>query len=271
MRRTPDSRATYHPNPTQQRRRKKAGATGLGFRLNVTVCPKFDQISLAFSTLLLFLSLDLFVLTVLKSVPGILSSKFTPTQCRVVQKSYTNYTHCYVSTLNYHLGEKRGFPCLQVHVRLASDNTSLASPLPTSASMTETIMTSENDPNLLLLYQNELQIAGDDYRRKPCSYMPEHCSHDALVIRKEVYEYSKDIGPVNSTIDCHYLADPTGLAVTTNGMAMRFRVVTAAQVINSIMWPIVGVVVSVTCCLLFWKKNHHRTHRLFIYNAWSPS
>lgn len=132
-------------------------------------------------------------------------------------------------------------------------------------------MTSESDPDLLLLYQNELQIAGDEYRRKPCSYLPDQCIHEASVMRKAVYQYSNDIGSINSTIDCQYLADTTGLAITTNGIAMRFRVVTAAQVVNAILWPIVGVVLGVACCLLFWKKNHHRSHRLFIYNAWSPS
>ena len=181
-----------------------------------------------------------------------------------------NTSYCYVATLNHNHGKKLLFPCLKVYVRVAGDNSSLSQPLPALSSATPSVR-KLRDPNLLLLYQNELHLAGGDYLNRPCSYLPSYCSDNINQIRNEVLNYSSSIGPVNSTISCHHSRATHGLKVKTNGIAMRYRVVTGSQVVHAIAWPIIGVIISIMCCTAFWKKNHYRSHRLFIYNSWSPS
>ncbi|XP_039265131.2 uncharacterized protein LOC120340824 [Styela clava] len=284
-----DSRRIY---PSRRPIPPNNNATGLGFRLKVRVCPKLDQVFLAFVTILLIVSLDLCVLTIVNVGPGLMSTKFSPANCKIVGKSISNSSFCYISSIENH-GKVLWFPCLRVYVTLddrddvnddvTSQDLSLSKIIsPPLLSVTPTIspktdndviesssVTSQGNEKLLL-YQNEFHLVGGDYKTRPCSYLPDYCSGKARDIAWRVYNYSKTIGEVNDTTPCYY-STTSGLDVASSAVAMKFKTVRPSDMVHSLLWPVIGIFVSVISCTLFWKKNHHRVHRMFIYNAWSQS
>jgi len=119
----------------------------------------------------------------------------------------------------------------------------------------------END--VLLLYQSEYNYAGMDYIYRRCSFLPPFCPSNLQTLLSSVCSYGYRIGDINSTIDCFY--DPNKRWV------IHEKRISQAKMINAILWPLIGILVSIVCCVGFWRRNYKHISRLYIYNSWSAT
>ena len=209
----------------------------------------------------------------------------------MIQKFRNGNTTCYVESLKNH-GSVRVFPCLQIYVTpLSNEGDTTKSNLCSSdivrtrndVSTSHTVESSsrkipdlsnkksESDcnneknvtKNVLLLYQNEYNFAGQDHLYRRCSFLPSFCPNDLKLILSDTCSYSFAIGSVNSTIDCFYDEE--------KNRVIRERRISTSNIVNSILWPLLGMIVSTACCVGFWKHNYKHISRLYIYNSWSAT
>jgi len=119
-----------------------------------------------------------------------------------------------------------------------------------------------------LLFQNELNFAGNDYLYRRCSYLPARCPTDLQQTTQEIQNYALKWGVVNQTYDCYFSAESDQWS---NGRVMRYKLISIGAMWNSIVWPLIGMFTSVLCCVGFWRRSYRHMSRLFIYNSWSAS
>ena len=213
----------------------------------------------------------------------------------VIQKFFNGNTSCFVESLTSH-GEEQVLPCLQVYVEpiageqnrnqdsnsrneinsatsrpqllheVSHQTTSLRNQASgkdcgTKCNSSASDFVSRSD--VLLMYQNEYNFAGMDDIYRRCSYLPPFCSYDLNAMLSDICLYAYNVGDVNTTISCFY--DRVKKRVTYK------KTISIASIIHSLVWPILGVIVSVICCAGFWNRNYKHISRLYIYNSWSAS
>ena len=140
-------------------------------------------------------------------------------------------------------GHQSVFPCLQICVRVSSD---------------------QNFIGIKLLLQSDTKIYGDDYRRKPCSYLPKNCDNDVEKLTQEVLEYAhqwkNSSNPCYDVISDHF----EGIAISTKQSDSQF-------ILIAFILPFCGIFCSLLFCFEFWRRNYKHVSRLYVYNSWSAS
>ena len=204
----------------------------------------------------------------------------------VIRKFVNGNTTCFVESIQDH-GSVRVFPCLQIYVKPFlndyeisnginnSDNTRIQEVSSSNRNSAQSSQDqSECEPecdddeadkpkDALLLYQNEFNFAGMDYIYRRCSYLPSFCPSKMQALLLDICSYSFFIGEVNSTIDCYY--------DESKQWVIREKKITKAEMAHALLWPLIGILISIGCCIGFWRRNYKHISRLYIYNSWSAT
>jgi len=76
--------------------------------------------------------------------------------------------------------------------------------------------------------------------------------------------YKLEHGHEGNVIPCYQdTENPRNVAVD--------RVISTAMMVHAILWPSLGMTISLTGCGIFWWLNNGKLNRLFIYNSFGPN
>ena len=209
----------------------------------------------------------------------------------VIQKFINGNTSCYVESLSDH-GSIQELPCLQIYVTpLSDEDEAVETDSAASHKIKDNMRTdlerlnnlkmspednvrdgcgancsglaAKNSQNILLLFQNEYNYAGSDDLYRRCSYLPKFCSNDIKALVSDICAYAYQVGDRNETIKCFY--DPQ------NQRVIKDKKIHVSNIVHSLLWPSLGIILSTLCCIGFWNHNYKHISRLYIYNSWSAS
>ncbi|XP_076823109.1 uncharacterized protein LOC143469333 isoform X1 [Clavelina lepadiformis] len=266
-----------------------------GIRVRAMVWPEFTQVFLAFATLLFIGSMEGFIFTAMTVIPAMEGSYFTEANCTVVNTVLNSKTSCRVGAVSNH-GVTHQFPCLQIYVipRATSqtDDSGIVQQNLTTVSVHSMTLASSNrflptqsqifspdqvaimpdtdsnnretESNPLLLYQSELNFITRDSLYRRCSYLPSVCPNNVSTITADICFHAYRWGSANSNYKCYYDNRDGGRVILNKS-------VSTLHMLLSILFPTLGLLISIVCCSVFWKRNAKRVNRLFIYNSWTSS
>jgi len=218
----------------------KETVTVSGVKIQLVICPQKEQLILASTTLLFILSCAASVYTYLVVSPGMVSYYFEKVNCTVKASQYDGTVPCHVTNI-MHRGCTSTMNCLDIHVR------------------TEPNFGNEND--IYRLHQNEYSFVTDVLS---CSWHPKQCTCDATIINLMAEHHKVEFGTIGQTFECYQSRlKPYQVA--------QEKIISTAAIVHAILWPSLGVIVSLAGCVGFWYYNHNKLSRLYIYNSWSPN
>lgn len=126
------------------------------------------------------------------------------------------------------------------------------------------------DSGAILLFENELHLAGQDYIHRPCSFLPYYCNGNLSDITKQVASRAETIEKDKNNLQCFYNSNSNALG-GQKPVVIQHKTIFKYHIIHALTWPIAGMLSSLIICAQFWRHNKDHISRLFVYNSWSLS